>query len=185
VIDSDRLVHEELREPAVIQAVRQWWGESVISADGGVDRRALADIVFHEPDQLRRWEGFLYPRIARRREGLASSYEADSAVRAIVIDAPKLYEAGVDRICDAVIFVDADRSVRLQRLAAARQWTPAELIRRESAQIPLDEKRAKADYVVENSSSFEVLRKAVEQVWASILASFSDKRVQAAPQSKR
>jgi dephospho-CoA kinase len=148
----------------------------MVSPDGGVDRRFLADIVFQNPDALRRLESLLYPRIAALRDALADGYDSDPRITAIVIDAPKLYEAGVDKICDAVVFVDAERSIRLERLRASRGWSENELARREASQGPLDKKRAFADYIVANNSSLEQLRPAVERAFASVLASFTKKQ---------
>jgi dephospho-CoA kinase len=173
VIDSDRLVHEELRDPRVAVELQQWWGEAVCSPDGAVDRNAVAKIVFSDPTELQRLEGLLYPRLARRRAVLVADHQADPDIRAILLDAPKLYEAGVDVECDAVIFVDADRDVRLQRVAASRGWTEEELVRRENNLEPLDRKRALADYTVVNHSSVAELRSEIERVFASVLTRFS------------
>ena len=172
VVDSDRLGHEELREPQVAATLRQWWGEKVCSPAGEVDRSALAAIVFNDPAELGRLEGLLYPRIHQRREALVEGYNADPSVRAIVLDAPKLYEAGLGGYCDAVVFVDAEWSARVQRVAASRGWTEAELKRRENLQNALDKKRMDADYVVDNHSSVDELRSQVERCFSSVLASF-------------
>jgi dephospho-CoA kinase len=173
VIDADRLSHEELRHPEVVATLREWWGDAVCTADASADRRALAAIVFNDPAELKRLEGLLYPRIMKRRETLVEAYNADPAVSAVVLDAPKLYEAGLDCCCDVVIFVDAEWAERVQRVVAARGWTEEELRRREKLQIPLDTKRANADHVVINHSSIDELRPRIERLFASMLASFS------------
>ncbi|MFQ5591009.1 MAG: dephospho-CoA kinase [Phycisphaerae bacterium] len=173
VIDSDRLTHDELRDAEVIATLRTWWGARVCPDEGSVDRQAVASIVFDDPAELTRLEALLYPRLARRREELIRVYSADQAVVAIVLDAPKLYEAGLHRLCDAVIFVEADREVRLKRLATSRGWSERQLRKRENLQKSLDEKRAIADYAIVNHSAVADLRPAVERVLAAVLASFS------------
>lgn len=173
VIDSDRLAHEQYSRPAVIATLRGWWGDAVLRPDGSVDRRAVADIVFGNPGELAKLEGLLYPLINAERARLVSEFDEDDAIRAIVIDAPKLYEAGVDRHCDAVIFVDAPESVRLDRVARSRGWTRQELVRRESLQEPLDNKKARADYIIENRSGIEPLRTTVETTLLSVLDAFN------------
>lgn len=172
VIDSDRLAHEELADPEVVQTLRGWWGEKVCPT-GEVDRKALASIVFNDPRELDRLEKLLYPRLHRRREKLVAGYDADPAVLAIVLDAPKLYEAGLGDYCDAVIFVAADWLIRVRRVAASRGWTEDELRRRENLQNSLDTKRANADHVVINHSSLEQLRTDVERIFSSVLAAFA------------
>lgn len=101
----------------------------------------------------------------------------DQTIVAIVLDAPKLYEAGVDKECDAVIFVDSDHSTRLARLKESRGWGEVELVRRESRQIPLDRKREKADYIVSNHSNVEELRSELERILFSVLTRFSQRSV--------
>lgn len=173
VIDSDRLSHEVMREPDVVATLRRWWGDSVLTVEGVPDRRAIAAIVFKDPAELTKLEGLLYPRIHDRREVLVDRYDADAAVRAIVLDAPKLYEAGLEGLCDSVIFVDADWQVRVKRVGASRGWDEAELRRREKLQFPLDHKRANADYCVTNHSRIDELRSEVNRVFSSIVAPFS------------
>ncbi len=173
VIDFDGLCHEQLDDPEVITTLRRWWGDFICAANRGIDRQAVASIVFDDAEQLGRLEGLLYPRVGQRREKLTEAYNADPKVRAIVLDAAKLYEAGLHELCDVVVFVDADRSVRLRRVAADRGWTSAELTRRENLQKPLDIKKENADHVVINHSGIDDLRSQIEPVFSSVLASFS------------
>jgi len=172
VIDSDRLAHDELANPEVIATLRGWWGDKVCPSND-VDRKALASIVFSDPRKLDRLEKLLYPRIHRQRERLVEGFNADPAVRAIALDAPKLYEAGLGDYCDAVIFVAADWPDRVRRVAASRGWSEEELRRRENFQNSLDTKRANADHVVINHSSLDQLRIDVERILASVLATFA------------
>lgn len=173
VIDSDKLGHEQLADPEVVATLRAWWGDSILTPEGGVDRRKIGAIAFADPAELTRLEQLLYPRIESRRESLMATYDADSQVRAIVLDTPKLYEVGLDALCDAVIFIEADRAVRVQRVAQTRQWNEKELTKRENLQKPLDMKRAKADHVVVNQFGLEALRHQIEHVFSSVLGSFT------------
>ncbi len=173
VIDSDRLSHEELGQPEVVATLRRWWGDSVLDASGKPQRGAIAKIVFSDAAECARLEQLLYPRIERRREELLARYFVDTKVKAIALDAPKLIEAGLYELCDAVVFVDAERSVRLGRARRARGWTEAEVDRRENLQKPLDIKRAIADHVVTNHSDFDTLRSQITRVFSLILVSFA------------
>jgi dephospho-CoA kinase len=175
VIDSDVLAHEELRQPEVLEELRRWWGDRILGADGSVSRRAIGGIVFNAPAELERLEKLLYPRINRRRGALVEGFNRDPAIRAVVLDAPKLYEAGLDRLCDAIVFVDADWHTRVRRVGEQRGWTEEELRRRENMQIPLDSKKANADYVLSTHSSFDCLRADVERIFSSVIASESSR----------
>lgn len=150
MIDSDALAHEELRTPEVSEAVRAQWGNEVCSPDGQIDRSALGAKAFKDPAQLKKLEDLLYPRINRRRREIVEQHSDRPELRAVVLDAPKLFEAGVNKECDAVIFVEAPEEERLRRVATSRGWSREELGRREKMQIPLDKKKAMADYVVVN-----------------------------------
>ena len=172
VIDSDRLSHEELASTDVIATLRDWWGDAICTTAGEVDRSAIAAIVFNDQGELARLEGLLYPRIRRRRKALLRSFGDDPMVKAIVLDSPKLFEAGLNELCDTVVFVEADRSVRVRRVRETRGWTEEELFRRENLFKPLDQKRANADHAIVNHSTIEVLRTHVERVFQAALASF-------------
>lgn len=171
VIDSDRLTHEQLLQPDVIATLRSWWGDAVCRPDGSVDRAAVAAIVFADERQLARLQELIYPRIEQRRRELTERFQVDPAVRAIVLDAPKLFEVGLDTECDTVVFVESDRATRLQRLAAAKGWTDAELARREKLMNPLDSKKAMSDHIVVNHSSLADLRSEIGRILAAALAS--------------
>lgn len=171
VIDSDRLAHEALSEPPVVATVRRWWGESVFDPSGAVDRRAVAAIVFADAGERRRLERLLYPRIRRRREVLIARHNLDPDVKAVVLDSPKLFETGLDKRCNSVWFVEADWSLRAARVQASRGWTESELIRREKLLDPLDKKKAGTDHIIVNHLSTEALRRKLEPLFASVLAS--------------
>ncbi len=172
------LATEEVRAILV-----QWWGEGVSLGGGGVDRSAIdrsaiARIVFADPIELKRLEELLYPRIAQKRDLAIADYEADPNIRAIILDSPKLFEAGLESMCDAVIMVDADPRARQERLARSRGWTPQEVEQREKQQISLDEKRAKADHIVINDSDIGSLRRTLERLLITILDDFKQRSVQ-------
>ena len=95
--------------------------------------------------------------------------EAQAAgARGVIVDAPLLFEAGIDAECDAVVFVDAPRQQRLERVRQTRNWDPVELDRREAAQLPLEEKRARSQYVLENQGDAASVDSQVQSILADI-----------------
>ena len=88
--------------------------------------------------------------------------------RGVVLDAAVLLEAGWDSLCDRVIFIDAPREQRLARVAEGRGWTESTLEARERAQLPLDQKRQRADEVVLNDAGPEALEAAIGRLWERI-----------------
>jgi len=167
VCNSDDLARQALCDPAIRAELVSWWGRGVLNPDGEIDRAAVAAIVFNRPDELRRLESLVHPWIEARRKTLFAMAPAD--VCALVIDAPLLFEAGLDAECDAVIFVDADRGTRLARVAEGRGWDELELDKREDSQLPLDEKRTRSDYVVSNNGDLRALSEQVHRTLNEIV----------------
>ena len=174
VIDSDRLNHEELCAPEVIDTLVQWYGERVRDPQGRIRPSALAEIVFNDPQQRARVEGLLHPRIEERRRQLIERWGCDPQVRAIVLDSPLLYEAGLDKLCDVVVFVDAPSDDREKRVAQSRGWPADELARREKSQKPLDSKRALADHILVSCCGLDDLRIKVEELLSELLVHTSE-----------
>lgn len=133
-----------------------------------MDRKKVAAIVFSDSHERHRLEALLHPRIAIRRKDLIDEYEKQPRIKMIVIDSPLLYQADLDLLCDAVIFVDASEEVRRERSEKQRHWPEGELARREKLQQSLDTKRARADYICSNNSTPAALRAEVERIFACI-----------------
>lgn len=170
VIDSDALAHEELNSSEVKGTLREWWGSEIFKTDGSVSHQKLAAIVFGDSRQRHRLEALLHPRVAVRREVLISEFEDQPRIRMIVLDSPLLYETDLDLMCDAIIFVNASMENRQARSEKQRSWPEGEIARRESTQLALDTKQARADYVCSNNSSPADLRREVERIFATISA---------------
>lgn len=173
VIDSDALSHQALGEPEVARTLTEWWGDSIRGPDGQVDRIKLGQRVFQSVGEKARLEALLHPRIARQREALIEAFQANPAVRAIVLDSPLLFEAGLHQRCDAVLFVESDASLRAERVRLTRGWPPEELARREKFQKPLDIKRTQADHIVVNNSGRDALRHQVVRFFNRLLKSLT------------
>ncbi|GIW73716.1 MAG: dephospho-CoA kinase [Phycisphaerales bacterium] len=169
VSDSDAQARAVLERPEVIAELVRTLGPGVVDAQGRPDRRAIADLVFADADKRAALEAIVHPRLHRDRAELIARARAQGAP-GVVIDAPLLFEAGVDAECDAVLFVDSPRQARLQRVMAHRGWSAEELARREAAQMPLDEKRRRSDVVIVNDGDLERLRQRVARALAELQA---------------
>ena len=167
VVDSDREARAALERPEVIEELVALWGEDVLDANGAIDRRRVATIVFEDPAKRERLEGLIHPMIKRTRAQVIREAEAKGAP-GVIIDAPLLFEAGLDAECDATVFVESPRDVRVRRVVEHRGWDEAELDRRERAQMPIDEKRARCDHVVVNDGTADVDAR-VREVFRAIL----------------
>ena len=169
VSKSDEHVREAYLRPEVIKQVREWWGDSVLTPAGAVDRAAIARLVFSDSAQLKRLEGLLHPLVEEIRNAASSKALENLQIKAIVWDTPLLYEVGLDKQCDAVVFVEAPLDQRAQRVARTRGWLPQELTRREKLQLPLDKKREMAQYIVYNTADAAGARRQVVAVLSRVL----------------
>jgi dephospho-CoA kinase len=164
VISGDRLGHEALAQPSIRERVAQRWGKKILGPDGEIDRARLGKIVFADTAERKALESLVFPWIEGRVQEEIESARADPRVKLIVLDAAIMLEAGWNNVCDLLVFVEAPREIRLERLAGQRGWSAEEVIARENAQMPLAEKRKHADLVVENVGSTEGLAKQVDQL---------------------
>jgi dephospho-CoA kinase len=173
LVDADRAGHAVLAEDADVQrALRERWGDAVFAADGKVDRRAVARLVFGEGKdaeaQRRFLEGLVHPQIGRRLAANRDRLVADGK-QVVVVDAALLFEANWRPMCDVVLFVDTPRDVRLER-ARKRGWSEADFAWREAAQWPVEEKKRHADAVISNAGTEAELREAVDEFWKRFVA---------------
>lgn len=157
VIDADAVGHEVLRRPEIRERLVARFGSVILAAcDLGagagpkVDRRALAKIVFADATARRDLEAIVHPAMFEDFGRTIAEARASGSAAAVVLDAAVLLEAGWDRACDLVVYVEAPRAVRLARVERTRGWSLADLEAREAAQQPCDVKRDRADYVLPN-----------------------------------
>jgi dephospho-CoA kinase len=136
VVDADRLAHEVLDEPEVVQDVVARFGPEVLDDAGRVRRAALAARVFGPADEqaadLRALEGIVHPRVRRRIGVILTEARGAAAPRVVVLDVPLLVQAGWDKICDRLLYVECAEDVRRARLDA-RGWPASQREARERA----------------------------------------------------
>lgn len=177
VFDADKMAHAALDDPAVQTELVARWGDGILSSTGKVQRQAVAKKIFGQhPKTVKErefLESLLHPRIRSEVESQLAALENHEGVArppAAVIDAPLLLEAGWKSICDAIIFVETSEPTRRER-AEERGWSEEEIARRESAQMPIQEKRDSATHVLDNNGTTADLAREVSKVWSQIVGS--------------
>ena len=165
VIDADVIAHKVLEAPAICAKLRQRWGEKVFGKDGRPDTLQIAEIVFGNPAEMSVLNQLVHPATCRRIREQMEDAQTGNGAPLIVLDAPMLYEDGLDEGCNVVVFVEAHRVRRASRASASRGWTPEEMDRRESAQMPLDEKVRRADATIDNNGTPEKTRSQVKRLF--------------------
>lgn len=165
VIEADLLAREAVAPGSPgLRRVVEVFGPDVIDSEGRLDRAALREIVFRDPEARARLEAITHPEIARLREEEEARLAA-AGVDLVVNDVPLLFEVGMEDAFDVIVLVDAPEEVRLERLVRDRGLSEAEARRMIEAQMPSDLKRPKSDIVIENTGSLQELEARAEEVW--------------------
>jgi dephospho-CoA kinase len=169
VIDADVLARDAVAPgtPGLASVVRRF-GPQVLGLDGMLDREALARIVFADAGARRDLEAIVHPVVYAAIQDWFS--HLDSQTPFGIADIPLLYETGHAGDFDRVIVAACDVETQLQRVMARDGLTKAEAERRLAAQMPISEKRRKADYVVDTSGEPSETDRRVLEVWERLRA---------------
>ena len=166
IIDADALAHE-LSQPnqALFNAYVQRFGMAIVTPGGTLDRAAIARLIFTDPTMRAEVEQISHPLIRRAVEERLRMAEKEQK-RAAVLDVPLLFEAGWDALADEVWVVALPPEEQLTRLLARdKTMSEGEAHARIDAQMPLAEKCARADVVIDNSGTKEETRDYVGKLW--------------------
>jgi dephospho-CoA kinase len=169
VIDADRLGHR-VYEPdtAGFKQVVAAFGSEVVAADGRIDRRALGARVFGAPEKLKLLTDIVWPQIRALAEAeIAAVADADPA-QVVVLEAAVLFEAGWQDAVDEVWAVVVAPGIAVQRACARDGLEPEAVQQRIDVQMSNDERRARADVVIDNSGNPEILLARVDREWLRI-----------------
>lgn len=168
LIDADA-ISRQLMAPGspVLQQVADAFGPGVLTADGALDRPALAQLVFGDEQARARLNGIVHPAV---RKEAARQYEAARAhgAQVVVEDIPLLAETGQASRFDGVLVVETEEPVRIQRLVQARGMAEEDARARIRAQATDAQRRAIATWTVENSGTEAQTRAQVERLWGEI-----------------
>ena len=140
----------------------------VMQTFGTVDRAKLRDIVFGDAARRKQLEQIIHPEVARLR----SEREQDIAAQGhyiVVHDIPLLFETNLVDQFDFIVLVDAPREVRIERIVEHRGLARAEAERMVDAQMPSEQKRVRADIVIENAGTLAELQQHASEAWDAIL----------------
>ena len=169
VCEADQVAHDLMRPglPAHGEIVAEF-GRDVLNADGLIDRAKLGARVFADTAALARLNAIVHPRVVASWEQWLAGLPVPTPAAVVII--PLLYEAGLEGAWDAVVCVSAPREVQEARLQA-RGFTLEEARRRMAAQMPVQEKARRADFVIDNDGTVSKLERQTEEVLTRLLES--------------
>lgn len=169
VVDADVLARRAVEpgSPALAE-IRAAFGDGVLAPDGSLDRAAMRRRILEDPAARARLEAIVHPEVARLRNE-EERRAADAGARVVVHEIPLLFEAGLEDAFDVVVFVDAPRELRVERVTRERGLDRAEAEALADAQLPGDVKRAASDIVIQNTGSLAELEDRATEAWREIL----------------
>ena len=166
LVDADLLAREvvEAGTPALAEIAAEF-GPAVLHADGSLDREAMGALVFADEERRLRLNAITHPRVAElMQQRVAAALASDAPL--VVVDVPLLFEGGRQGMFEGVMLVWTPAAVQLARLVERDGWPFDEARQRVAAQMPIDDKRALATWVIDNSGSPAQTEAQVARWWA-------------------
>ncbi len=164
IINCDKLAREVVQkgQPCLLELC-QFFGDHILSADGTLDRKKLAEIAFADKALTQKLNEITHKYIIQKVNSLIENYKAQNET-AVIIDAPVLYESGLDKICDFVVAITADEDVRIERLVLRDSITQDQAKQRFKHQKTAQFYKQNADFVITNNDNKEILKQNIDHI---------------------
>lgn len=170
IVDAD-LIAREVVEPgkSVYQQIVEYFGEGILLADRQIDRKKLGEIVFSEESKRQALNAIVHPEVRKEM-----SRQAQDALKRgnklVVMDIPLLFESKLEHMVDKIVLVYVPADIQLTRLMERDEIDEQQAMKRIRAQLPIETKKAVADYIIDNSGTREQTREQVERLLATLQA---------------
>jgi dephospho-CoA kinase len=160
LMDRDRTIQNEIKKA---------FGAAVFKGKAVFDRRLLAQIVFSDQEKLQRLNRIVHPKLVPIVVEEMEAARFSHKYPLVVMDAALIFELNLEQTFDAIVVVYANQKERIERIRNRDQMTYQEVIARINNQIPLEEKKAWADFVIDNNGTHDDLQKATEKVYQKLI----------------
>jgi dephospho-CoA kinase len=176
VLDADETAREvvEPGSPA-LRDILNVFGPDILRKDGTLDRSKLGALVFANADKRSTLNSILHPYIIAQQDNRLREWETTNPKGIAVVDAALMIESGGYKRFDKLIVVHCREDVQLQRVMARNKLSREEAERRIAAQMPQEEKKKFADYLIDTSDSFDAARKRTTEVYEELRADLERK----------
>jgi dephospho-CoA kinase len=169
VVDAD-VWARRIVEPGseALSEIVQAFGEDVLLPDGTLNRPKLGSLIFHNPDMRQQLNEITHPRVrAGMREETEEALRTEP-LRPILWDVPLLFEGETLLMVDKTLVVYVDEALQLARLMHRNHLSEEEAMARIRSQLSIEDKKGRADYVIDNRGTLEETREQVQRVWRTI-----------------
>lgn len=169
VLDADKMAHLTLKKGShCYKGIIASFGRDILKASGGIDRGILAGKAFKSRGSVKKLTGIIHPIVIRDIKKSIKKISASKRAPIIVIDAPLLIEAGLQKEVDYIIVVKASRAKQMRRIAKKTGLSKNEIMRRIKMQIPLAKKIRLADIVIDNNGKMDKTKKTFKAILSGI-----------------
>lgn len=168
VIDADLIAHEvvEPGKPAY-EAIVKHFGKEILLPDERINRKDLGEIVFSDEVERQKLNAIVHPEVRRLMREQAEQVERDGA-EIVFMDIPLLFESKLQHMVDKIVVVYAPASMQLTRILERDELDEEQAMKRLRAQMPIDQKKTEADFLIDNTGTREETERQVEQMLADI-----------------
>jgi len=165
IIDADEIAHGAMKKGSpVFDAIVELFGEALHPGGKKMDREILAEIVFSDSTRRKELEAIIHPYVYKKIKEQID----ESDRRVILVEVPLLFEAGFETLCDKVMVVTCNASVKMKRLK--KKFTDQEVRAREKAQMAEALKAQKANFIIDNSKSIYQTQREIERLWSKFFS---------------
>jgi len=166
IIDADKLSRTlTVKGSKCLVDIVRVFGKDILKPNGELDRKKLGLIVFSDKQAKTELEKIIHPHIIKKtNEVIAKKYKTVD----IIVDAPLLFEVGLDRVCDKVIVIYAKYHLQLKRLMKRDNLSKQEAEKRIALQMPIEEKMKLADITIDNSGTLSELKKNITFIYKTL-----------------
>lgn len=169
VVDADQIARDVVaRGTPGLRSIIEEFGDEVITSDGSLDRKKLAEIVFNDEEKRLRLNAIVHPLVINEQDRILNEIAARDRSAIVIVEAALMIESGGFRRFDRLIVVWCRPEIQIQRLMSRDGLTRNEAEKRIAAQMPQTEKMRYADFLIDTSEGFESTRKQCENVYAEL-----------------
>ncbi|MEK4187274.1 MULTISPECIES: dephospho-CoA kinase [unclassified Paenibacillus] len=166
LVDADVIAREVmLPGHEVLAAAAKQFGKEILFSDGTLNRAKLGEIVFQDPVALQTLNNLTHPAIRQEIKNRMYSMEQEEPKRLIIVDIPLLFESGLESLFHEIVVVYVPREVQIARLMERNRLSLEEAEARLNAQMDIEQKRNKADYIIDNSGDLAYTEQQVAVFW--------------------
>ncbi|MDH6426300.1 dephospho-CoA kinase [Paenibacillus sp. FSL R5-0636] len=166
LVDADVIAREVmLPGHEVLAAAAKQFGKEILFPDGTLNRAKLGEIVFQDPVALQTLNNLTHPAIRQEIKDRMYSMEQEEPKRLIIVDIPLLFESGLETLFHEIVVVYVPREMQIARLMERNRLSLEEAEARLNAQMDIEQKRNKADYIIDNSGDLAYTEQQVAVFW--------------------